>query len=549
MLCALVLLVAVVGGETVRASYHGFAHTTVGESVLREGLLPENPYHAGSGLGYYTLYPVLGVSIGRLGPGPLWGFVLINALAALLFGPALDALGRGLKLDGPARRAAFWAAVLGFNGLGWIGLVSANGVAWGDSPLSVLRPMTFGLWDPRLEHFLPKWFNATSFAAALPAALWALAAAANRATRPRRFVFPLATALAINPMAGAFAVAGVGIWRAGQLWLGPARDRIELALAGLAAGLLATPFLLPLLQLRPDGPSLLDVTLRGPWPVNLLAPVALLIVAGSVGLRGWPRSVLVRWLALLLLLVIALALLHGRLPFGNEYKFVRLVGLLLALPAGRFAAGWVRRGWPAAAVPLLLALLCLPGTFAVIRAYLAWGAHAPEPALVVSHGRLILDPQIEEPGLPAALLAAEATAPPDAVLLLHPGHPQSRPHLSMGTLQGNLLAPLLHHPLVLDVPQVHNDGQPDLLRRGELSRTFWGTGTPAPASAERGAALDGLRGLLAGRPMLVISHLRLSEIETLLERRGRALSESGGYTLWLLPPVAGTADAETETLQ
>jgi hypothetical protein len=67
VLALCVLAILALGGEAVRASYHGYLHVAVGEAVVRDGLRPENPYHAGSPLRYYTLYPWLGVMIGRVG--------------------------------------------------------------------------------------------------------------------------------------------------------------------------------------------------------------------------------------------------------------------------------------------------------------------------------------------------------------------------------------------------------------------------------------------------------------------------------------------------
>jgi hypothetical protein len=182
---ALVLGIYALAGDALRASYHGYLHAAIGEAVLRDGLRPENPWHAGSALRYYTLYPALGALIGRAGPGPLWGFALLNAAAALCFAPALDALGRALGLRFAARRAAFVAAVLGFNGLGWIGMLAVDAPRAADGgvlpPVFATMPLTFAGepvgWDARLQAFLPKFLNASSFALAVPFALWALAAA------------------------------------------------------------------------------------------------------------------------------------------------------------------------------------------------------------------------------------------------------------------------------------------------------------------------------------------------------------------------------------
>src|SRR6185295_13936790 len=107
-----------------------------------------------------------------------------NVLAALLVAPSLDALGRACGLSFVARRAAFLAAVLGFNALGWTGLHiswehAMRGIRHVDPPVFRLMPMCFTEhpwgWDARLQAFLPKFLNVSSFAIALPFALWALA--------------------------------------------------------------------------------------------------------------------------------------------------------------------------------------------------------------------------------------------------------------------------------------------------------------------------------------------------------------------------------------
>ena len=98
---ALAILVGFVlwaGGDVVRTSYHGYLHATIGEAVRAEGLLPENPYHAGEALRYYTLYPWLGAWLGALGIGTMAAFAWLQVIGALLFGPALDAMGQALGL-------------------------------------------------------------------------------------------------------------------------------------------------------------------------------------------------------------------------------------------------------------------------------------------------------------------------------------------------------------------------------------------------------------------------------------------------------------------
>ena len=85
LLALAIFFILALGGESVRASYHGYLHTTVGEAVLRDGLLPENPYHAGSPLRYYTLYPTLGVLLGKIGIGPTMGICLPQHFGGVSF--------------------------------------------------------------------------------------------------------------------------------------------------------------------------------------------------------------------------------------------------------------------------------------------------------------------------------------------------------------------------------------------------------------------------------------------------------------------------------
>ncbi len=210
LLAMVVMAVVTLGGEAVRTSYHGYLHTAIGESVLRDGLLPENPYHAGSDLRYYLLYPLLGVLLGRFGGGPLWGFAILNIFAAALMGPALDALGKRFGLDYRARRFAFAAMVAGFNGLGWIlmKMSDAPDLPEGAMPLAALMDSTrldSFRWDGRLQSFLPKFFNVSSFALALPFALFTLSENLKPGTKAMWLCGALlGVTTAINPLVGLF---------------------------------------------------------------------------------------------------------------------------------------------------------------------------------------------------------------------------------------------------------------------------------------------------------------------------------------------------------
>src|SRR5262249_29739539 len=145
-----------------------------------------------------------------------------------------------------------------FNGLGWLGFLVSSGDPFGSPPAYALIPMTLGReafgWDGRLQAFLPKFLNVSSFAIALPFALWALSACAsvvrNRSGSSYALVaISLALALALNPLVGGFAAACAAAWLVPELLAGSARSRVTWVFAALGAVFLATPFLLPALYL------------------------------------------------------------------------------------------------------------------------------------------------------------------------------------------------------------------------------------------------------------------------------------------------------------
>lgn len=549
VLALAVLLILVLGGEAVRASYHGYLHAAVGEAVMRDGWQPENPYHAGSPLRYYTLYPWLGVAIGRLGCGPLWGFVILNVVSALLLAPALDALGRELGLGFAARRAAFLAAVLGFNGLGWIGLAVHGASAFGSPPVYAMMPMTFAResfgWDARLQAFLPKFLNVSSYAVALPFALWAMKLAVNddrRGARALRAILPLALAVALNPLVGGFAGAVIAVWVVPTLFSGTHRQRCTWPLAGLAALALALPFLLPALHAAPQGPSLTGNPALGGNPVsNLLGPLLVLIVPAAIGLGALGLAEIdraARWRLLVAIAIAAALVIVGEMPQGNEYKMERLLALLIALPAGAWAARLHARGAGSRALVWALALVCVPTTLCVPWAYLAYGSRAASLPLENQHGRLALTAQSVSRSLPPAILAAEAGADPGAVLLAPLDLPGSR--LPQSLVQGNALAPALHHVLFVDLPQIHNEHLPDLEQRLELARLVQADHDVDPllqaGEISAASALNRIRAMLPQRTLLVISRDTPHGLPATLSGIGASLlARSEGYMLWLLP--------------
>lgn len=549
-----VLLLLLVGGEAMRASYHGYLHSSIGQAVLREGLLPENPYHAGGTIRYYTLYPTLGPLLGKLGAGPIWSFAWLNVIAALLFGPAWDSFARAAGLRFRQRRASFWAAVLGFNALGWIGWLLWPPEPGLMAPVFSFISMTGGeqawAWDARLQSFLPKFLNVSSFAMALPFMLWSMAPAMSSDSRAVRIIVPLALALALNPLAGGFAVICIALWQLPSLMRPGLLQKLAWPGAGLLAGLCALPFLLPLFQAAPSGESLTgEVRFQHNGMMNFVGPMLLLLYPGVRGQINWKSAVRNKWWIALLVAVVIMT--FARLPWGNQYKLARIAGLLWAIPVGR----WAVRQWKHQGVrrflPIALLLLALPTTVLIAHTYLAWGSSAPLPALVTGDGKFELRDDLYDRSLPLALQEAEQQAEPGCVIWMHPNHPGTR--ANNGVVQGNALAPVLNHSLFVDLPQIHNNRLPDLAKRLELSTVFWEPNSShsnpgsdpngnRPAAAISAKALHDARAMLPQRSFLVVTHVSFPWTQIAMQKAaGRLLAEEGGFSIWQLPAMATVA--------
>ncbi|MBI5364217.1 MAG: hypothetical protein HZA53_13645 [Planctomycetes bacterium] len=545
LLALVVLAILACSGDAVRASYHGYLHVTVGEAVLREGLTPENPYHAGAPLRYYTLYPALGVLLGRTGIGPWWGFVALNVLAAFLLAPALDALARACGLSFVARRAAFLAAVLGFNALGWTGFLAVEDLRFGAAPVYALQPLcyagrAFG-WDARLQAFLPKFLNVSSFALALPFASWALAAAFGRYSTRRILLAGLALGLstALNPLAGLVAAVGLAAGVAPAFVRGTKALRLAWLAAAVLAGLVALPFLLPALASAPHGPSLTGNPNLGGSPLaNWIGPLALVLPLGVLGFMRMASGV--RWRLSVVLLLCAALVLVGEMPQGNEYKLERMGALLWALPAGVLLGEW----WSAGPFPRRKALVCLvvaTPTFALVPwAYLEYGAQGPELPLVVrDHGRL-RPPEGPSATAPYFVAGQSSLDAPRAVVVMNHFEPGTR--LPSGLVQGNAFAPALDHALFVDLPQIHNEGQPDLERRLDLVAAFYDGERSRPRDGvvrTRAAALAELRAVLPDRPYLFfVREGEPSVIEILTAAGAVECARASGSVLFRLAPIA-----------
>lgn len=551
-LAMLVMVVVTLGGEAVLTSYHGYLHSAIGEAVLRDGLLPENPYHAGSGLQYYLLYPVLGVLLGRLGGGPLWGFAILNIFAAALMGPALDALGKRFGLDFRARRFAFAAMVLGFNGLGWVYMMMAGGdpLPEGAMPLVALmdstQPFEGMHWDGRLQSFLPKFLNVSSFALALPFALFSM----SENLREGRIALWRCAALlgvttAVNPLVGLFVGLLVLVEKLPRLREGVAALR-ELLPAALLALLIAVPFLLPILfaSLERDPHAVSpQLPFEGVAWANLLGPLLLLLLCAVFAFRSMHQQ----RTHLLIAIGIVVAFSFSSLPWGNEYKFPRIAGILLALPAGHLLGAWSKRlpGGIAAGACLLL---CLPMTWQTAKVYSAWGNGAAYLLDHVEDGHLAVRESARTKGWPEAVEVAEQNLPADAVLMIHPRHPDASGG-KMGA-QGNQLAPILHHALLVDSPQIHNNDLVDLKARLDACVGFWESrrwhpnGRKETAAYSSEEALAAARAFNPARPLALIT-LELTDMPEpayqLKAAGGTLLASENGVEMWLLPPLSVVA--------
>jgi len=510
LLALLVLGAVTMGGESARVSYHGYLHTTIGEAVLNEGLLPENPYHAGEALNYYTLYPTLGVLIGRLGVGALWGFAIMNIIAALLMGPALDALAKRLQFKFAARRAAFWCMLLGFNLFGYYLAYGVNVPPPGAMPFAILEPMTnigdMFSWDARLQSFVAKFLNVSSFACSLPLMLFAVSNAIENTKQSRLLsAILLGLCIAINPLVGAFSALLV----VGQALLCSSNDIVQelfsWAKLGSLSAIIALPFLLPLfINANSIAAAEKELPFIGDGAIfNLIGPCLLLILMCCFAVRLLSKT---QSKVILLAAALAIAFSFASLPFSNEYKFPRLFAIFLAIPAGQFVVSYSKHGFAKIGF-VLLALIAVPTTYATLQAYAHWDISKSLP-LVTAPGGVLTPRVIDEqtvPAIPLQVLDAIRNLPSGAVLMMHPRFPGVA---SMA--QGNQWAPALQHTLFVDRPQIHNrPHHQEALHRLSLCVNFWGANEwPALPALNVYAPLSALaeaRQIVAGRQLAILS--------------------------------------------
>jgi hypothetical protein len=278
------------------------------------------------------------------------------------------------------------------------------------------------------------------------------------------------------------------------------------------------------------------------------------LVFAVLALRRWPKAQRARWgISVCIAVLVAV---YARLPWGNEYKLARLAAILLALPC---AAWWAARlPWK----PVLLAtvVVCAPTTALVVMTYLDWGKDGQAPALVAQeNGALRPRAELAAQALPSLVQAALDAEARDAVLWMNLVHPGT--NRAQGVVQGNPLAPALGHALFVDVPQIHNEGIPDLAQRlawtvgaSNLVRVFGaerGTrmlavlGDPRPLGLWEGRdasaatqALAEARAHLPERTWLVLTQAAFPGVEPALQQAGaRQLATENGISLWRLEPI------------
>jgi hypothetical protein len=457
------------------------------------------------------------------------------------------------------------------NGLGWLGwLIEPPEQA--AVPVFAFQSLTFATeswgWDARLQAFLPKFFNVSSFALALAPTLWALAAGLRaldgRAGKYGAWtvLLPAGLALAINPLAGGFAGACLLVWVAPRLIAASNAERFAWCGAGLGAVALALPFLLPAFAAAPSGESLTGaVGFQHEGWSNILGPTGILLLFAGLAIWSWPADKRARWAAAIA--IAALVAVYVRLPWGNEYKLARLAGILLALPCG---AWWAARfPWK----PVAFASLAIlgPTSVLVVLAYLDWGREGQLPALQAeANGALRPRAELAVQSLPPRVQLALESEPREAVLwmnIVHPGIANAQ-----GVVQGNALAPALGHPLFVDRPQIHNDGMPELAQRlawtvgsNNLLRVFGaerggqmlavlGDARPSGLWEARdavgaGQALAEARASLPRRTWLVLTQTDFPGVrEALLGAGAQQLAAENSISLWRLEPVQKNPESQ-----
>ena len=333
----------VFGGSAVRVSHHGLLHASILLGTER-ALPPVNPWMGGEPLAYYWMWHAYAGHVGRaLALAPTQALALTNVWA-LLWMPLALALALA-PIARCGKREVFGAflglfALNAWGGWRWL-LASGAEFARPEEPSALLGALRGQLvpvhegalvFDPRLAFGLSKFFNLSSYPAALSLLVGAWFAWAHALRHARSPWVGLAALLfgacaLINPLVGLPAIALA--LTSGLLFPGRAGTRVDLGLPLLLSAVPGVAWYLSASRhltgagvsfdwaaLTPGSNAWLGVLV----PIGLLLPGALIGIATRLGAERPSRS-----LTLFLgsqVLAFAGAALVLQLPYENQYKYV-----------------------------------------------------------------------------------------------------------------------------------------------------------------------------------------------------------------------------------
>ncbi|MHC4377877.1 MAG: hypothetical protein ACYS26_14860 [Planctomycetota bacterium] len=357
----------VFAGSAVRVSHHGLLHASILLGTER-ALPPGNPWMGGEPLAYYWMWHAYAGHVGRaLSLAPTQALALTNVWA-LLWMPLSLALALA-PIARCGKREVFGAflglfALNAWGGWRWL-LASGAEFARPEEPgalLGALRgqlvPVHEGalVFDPRLAFGLSKFFNLSSYPAALGLLVGAWFAWAHALRHARAPWVGLAALLfgacaLINPLVGLPAIALA--LTSGLLFPGRAGTRVDLGLPLLLSAVPGVAWYLSASRhLTGAGMSFDWAALApgsGAW-LGVLVPIGLLLPGALIGIAARLREERPnRSLTLFLgsqALAFAGAALVLQLPYENQYKFVRLAAVPLGLLSGLGLVDAWNRGGP-----------------------------------------------------------------------------------------------------------------------------------------------------------------------------------------------------------
>ncbi len=527
--------------KRVRASIHGFLHSSLMYSVIDHGVPPENPFFADHPVRYYWSWHAGTAASCALGDvTPITAFAATNVAALLAFLLLLGALARDLL---PRAGVAPLGVLLGYLGLNPFGAVAYaiserklgyDDVAKGEDPLAVLQylklPMDGG--DTRVSATLTKFLNVSSFPAAFAltiGAWWLVPRIAAAPSVPSFLlgVVVMGGAIALSPITGLTAGASLGA-AAVLLALLARKDPAERKRAVTVAAMLVVALVIGMpFALIGGGDSEGNVNaaptaVKAVRLVENLGPM-LLIALPALWLHWRRGSLGTRILAGSIPVLLALAWAVG-FAVESEYKLVRIAAPLLGVFAAESLARlWQKRRALGIAAAALVVLGCIP-TNAI--AWWAYVRHAE--ARLPYHGDGMIE-VLDEDVLPIGEMYRwiRDNTPDDAVIVADVFR---NPHNFAGPQHGDEVPPLTHRPVFTDQIYYMNDYEPDVGPRTQLvKRMFAGE----PLQQQDKVLLERLK-----RPVFVLIHKRkpaeTTKIVEAIERSGlfKSVHKAGGAILY-----------------